>query len=161
MADMFRRLGLVAGAAALLAATGGCSRIRDHQGYLADQSLIDSVQAGIDNRESVQKTLGRPTFVGQFDESEWFYITRETRQFAFGTPKPAFQQVLAIRFDKAGNVAAVERTGLEKIATVSPSGDKTPTLGRDRGILSELFGNIGQVGSTAGNQGGGTADNPN
>ncbi len=51
---------------------------------------------------------------------------------------------------------------MEKVVSVSLNGDKTPTLGRNRGFFAELFGNIGRVGSVGGNApGGGTADNPN
>jgi len=66
--------------------------------------------------------------------------------------------VLEVRFDGAGNVASIGRTGLERVVDISPDGDKTPTLGRERGFFSELFGNIGRVGSVG--QGGSTADNP-
>jgi hypothetical protein len=31
------------------------------------------------------------------------------------------------------------------IASVDPSGDKTPTLGRQRSFFDELFGNIGTI----------------
>ena len=134
----------VAAVAALLAGAG-CTRIRDHKGYVADETLVASVQPGVDNRESVAKTLGRPTFVGQFDQNEWFYVSRDTRQLAFNAPEASAQTVLRVRFDAAGNVAAVTRTGLDKIASVSPEGDKTPTLGRNRGFFQELFGNIGAV----------------
>ncbi|HEX4873485.1 MAG TPA: hypothetical protein VFV06_01160, partial [Sphingorhabdus sp.] len=44
----------------------GCTQFRAHQGYIGDSVLISSVQAGVDNKDSVQGTLGRPTFVGQF-----------------------------------------------------------------------------------------------
>jgi hypothetical protein len=101
--------------------------------------------AGVDNRDSVAKTLGRPTFVGQFDQNEWFYVSRSTAQLAFNEPRPTAQTVLRVRFDEAGNVASVDRSGLEKIASISPEGDKTPTLGRERGFFQELFGNIGAV----------------
>ncbi len=36
---------------------GACSSIKDHRGYLVDQPLLDSVQPGIDNRQSVERTL--------------------------------------------------------------------------------------------------------
>lgn len=153
------RLAMVAVLVAATALTAGCTRIRDHKGYVADQMLIDTVQPGVDNRESVERTLGRPTFAAQFDSSTWYYVSRDTRQLAFSAPKPTQQLVLAVHFDAKGNVKSVERTGMEKIASINPEGDKTPTLGRDRGFLSELFGNIGRVGSVG--QGGGTADNPN
>ena len=152
------RLGLAVLLCTALASTA-CSRIRDHKGYVADSSLIGTVAPGVDNEESVAKTLGRPSFVGQFDPKTWYYVSRETRQFAFVNPKPTAQTVLAVHFDAAGNVATVERSGLEKVASISPEGDKTPTLGRERGFFSELFGNIGRVGSVS--QGGSTTDNPN
>ena len=144
--------------AVLLLGTG-CAQIRDHRGYIVDNSLIGTVQPGIDNRESVERTLGRPTFTGSFDDKSWYYVSRDTRQLAFANARPIKQTVLAVRFDAKGNVAAVERAGLEQVAKISPDGDKTPTLGRDRGFLGELFGNIGRVGSVS--QSGGTADNPN
>ncbi len=135
----------VAGLALALLAGSACTRIRDHKGYVADETLVASVQPGVDNRDSVAKTLGRPTFVGQFDVNDWYYVSRDTRQLAFNAPRASAQTVLRVRFDAAGNVAAVERSGLEKIASISPEGDKTPTLGRERGFFQELFGNIGAV----------------
>jgi outer membrane protein assembly factor BamE (lipoprotein component of BamABCDE complex) len=152
---------LIAGAAliALGFASGACSRVQGHQGFIADQALVDGVQAGIDNRESVVKTLGRPSFVGQFTPDEWFYLSRSTKQLAFANPKAVEQMVLRVRFDPAGNVVAVDKAGLEKIASISPDGDKTPTLGKERSFFQDLFGNIGQVGSVG--ESGGTADNPN
>jgi outer membrane protein assembly factor BamE (lipoprotein component of BamABCDE complex) len=137
---------------------GGCNQIRDRQGYLIDETLVAAVQPGVDNRESVQGTLGRPSFVGQFDQRDWYYVSRDTRQLAFNHPRAVAQTVLHVRFDDAGNVVSVDRTGLEKVASISPADAKTPTLGRNRGFFEELFGNIGQVGATGAR--GGTADNP-
>lgn len=153
-----RKYGTAALLVAALAASG-CAKVKGFQGYIADPTLVDSVQAGIDNRASVEKTLGRPTFVGQFDAADWYYVSRQTRQYSFATPKPSEQTVLRIRFDGAGNVAAVDKAGVERVASINPENDKTPTLGKDRSFFEELFGNIGQVGSVG--EGGGTADNPN
>jgi outer membrane protein assembly factor BamE (lipoprotein component of BamABCDE complex) len=154
---MMRALTLTIAASALVL-TGGCTRVRAQQGYIADESLIGTIKPGVDNRDSVQRTLGRPTFAGQFESGDWYYVSRQTRQIAFVNPRPTKQMVLRIRFDARGNVAAVDRTGLEKIASISPLGTKTPTLGKDRSFFEELFGNIGQVGSVG--RGGATADNP-
>ena len=154
------RTAALLGALAILGLTAGCARTRDHKGYVVDSTLIGTVQPSIDNRESVGRTLGRPTFAGQFDKDKtWYYVARDTKQIGFRTPKPVGQTVLAIHFDERGNVASVERTGLEKVASVSLYGDKTPTLGSKRGFFRELFGNIGRVGSVG--EAGGTADNPN
>jgi outer membrane protein assembly factor BamE (lipoprotein component of BamABCDE complex) len=139
--------------------SAGCTRIVDHQGFLADEPLITAIQPGVDNRDSVTGTLGRPTFVGQFDPRDWYYVSRNTRQLAFNMPRPHDQIVLHIRFDANGNVESVTRTGLELVSNISPSGDKTPTLGRHRSLFEELFGNLGAVGQ--GGRGAPSTDNPN
>ena len=148
-------LAAIAGAGLLAA---GCSPIREHQGYVVDPSLVSTIQPGVDNRDSVTGTLGRPTFVGQFDQRDWYYVSRETRQLAFNNPRPHENRVLHVRFDEAGNVVAVNKTGVEKVASIKPMDDKTPTLGRKRGFFQELFGNIGAVGAAG--QSTNTADNP-
>ena len=139
-------------ASALALALGACASIKDHRGYLVDGSLLDSVMPGVDNRASVERMLGRPSFISQFGRQDWYYVSTNTRQAAFTAPHAKEQLMVHIMFDEKGNVAAVERTGMEKVARIDPDGDKTPTLGRNRSFLEDLFGNIGQVG--AGGQGG-------
>ena len=143
-----------------LAATllSGCTAIREHRGYIVDPVLVAAVQPGVDNRESVQSTLGRPTFTGQFDQRDWYYVSRETSQRAFNNPRPVEQTVLHIRFSQSGTVEEVNRTGLELARAINPSGDRTPTLGSERSFFEDIFGNIGAVGQRG--QGGQTADNP-
>jgi outer membrane protein assembly factor BamE (lipoprotein component of BamABCDE complex) len=154
----FTKAVLLAAALGAGVTAGGCTRTVDMQGHVLDDALVAAVQPGVDNRDSVAGTLGRPTFVGQFDQRDWYYVSRQTKRLAFASPKPTQQTVLHVRFDEAGNVVAVERTGLERVASINPMGDKTPTLGRDRSFFEELFGGIGQVGSTG--QSGQTTDNP-
>lgn len=137
----------------LLLGAGACTPVRGHQGYIVDADLVNSVQPGVDNRQSVQATLGRPSFVGQFDQSEWFYIARDSRNLAFNNPKVHDQLTLKISFDQAGVVRAVGKGGVEQVASISPSDKSTPTLGRNKSFFQELFGNIGSVG--AGGPGGG------
>ncbi len=148
------RLGMLAGLAVLAA---GCASIRDHRGYLVDATLVDSVQPGIDNRQSVEHTLGRPTFVSQFGDKSWFYVSQETGQKPFKRARTRDQSILRVRFDEAGNVAGVDRAGMEKVARLDPDGHKTPTLGRNRTFIEDLFGNIGSVGAPGMGPGGGGA----
>lgn len=152
------RKAAVAAALSMALLGSACTRIQDRQGYLLDETLITSIQPGVDNKDSVAATLGRPSFVGQFDDQDWYYVSRNTKQLAFAMPRPDAQTVLRVRFDEAGNVASVERSGLEQVASIDPSDKETPTLGRNRSFFQELFGNIGTVGATG--QAGETADNP-
>ncbi|MEA3053782.1 MAG: hypothetical protein QOG72_2685 [Sphingomonadales bacterium] len=150
---------LIAVAAAL--ATGGCAKTQDLQGYIVDETLVSAVQPGIDNKDSVQNTLGRPTFTSTFDQNDWYYVSRRTKNFAYNFPRVSEQTVLHVRFDAAGNVASVERKGLEQVVSIDPMRDKTPTLGRHKSIWDELFGNIGAVGApgTGGPSGGPNSPN--
>ncbi len=153
--------------AAVAIALSGCTQLRTHQGYIVDQTLLDSVSIGIDNKASVERTLGRPTFSSQFgmadgrpsivtpeQATDWYYLSRQTRQLAFATPRATDQLLLRVRFDATGNVVALDRTGVETVARISPESDKTPTLGREKSFFEELFGNIGSVGAPGAGAGG-------
>jgi len=138
---------LTAACGAALLGTGACAPLRGYQGYVVDADLVNSVQPGVDNRESVLATLGKPTLTSQFNQGEWYYVGRNTRNYAFNNPKPREQTTLRISFDAQGNVTEVTRTGVEQVASINPSNKKTPTLGRERGFFEDLFGNIGTVGA--------------
>ena len=147
-------LGLVA-VAAMAVLASGCSSIRDHRGYLVDSALIDSVAPGVDNQTSVERALGRPTFISQFGEKSWYYVSQDTSQTAFRRPQTRDQTVLRVRFDPAGKVIGIDKAGMERVARLDPDGHKTETLGRNRGFLEDLFGNIGSVGAPGVGDGGG------
>lgn len=146
------RVAFVAAMGALVM-TGGCTPLRGHQGYVIDPDLVNSVQPGVDNRQTVAKVLGKPTFTSPFNEGEWFYVSRDTRYFAYNLPKPKVQTVLRIRFDDKGVVSKVDRTGVDQVASITPYSKITPTLGRKRSFFRDVFGNIGAVGAGANPQG--------
>lgn len=158
-ARYWRRLAaaaLLAGVAVVLPA---CSAIRESRGYIDDPLLTNTVQPGIDNQQSVEGTLGRPTFSSQFGAPTWYYVSSITGQRPFTRPRIREHSVLAVRFDDAGKVIGVDRSGVDKVVFLDPNGNKTPTLGRERGFLEDLFGNIGQVGG-GGLPGGGGPGGP-
>lgn len=134
-------------ALALVALAAGCTSIRTHRGYVVDETLLQAVQPGLDNQASVEGTLGRPTFTSQFGEPTWYYVSSFTEQKPFNSPKITNHTVLAVTFDEAGNVTSAERSGIDQVARITPDSAETPTLGRERGFLEDLFGNIGQVGA--------------
>ncbi len=165
MTGRVNRMPLTGAVAALLLTSivaSGCTQLRSHKGYIGDRVLIDSIQSGVDTRESVQATLGRPTFTSQFTRGNetptWYYYSRDTRQLAFARPSPTAQTVLVVQFEDNGTVSSVRDLGMDQIASIDPWGEETPTLGRNINFFDELFGNIGQVGATG--EAGTTADNP-
>ncbi|AZI38187.1 putative small protein A [Caenibius tardaugens NBRC 16725] len=144
----FGRIGLVAALAAATL-TAGCTTIKDKRGYVAEDVLLNSVQPGIDNKSSVEGSLGRPTFASKFGADTWYYVTSDTRQKPFRSPKIKDHSVFAVHFDPRGNVISTERSGMERVVKLDPEGDKTPVLGKDRSFFEDLFGNIGAVGAAA------------
>lgn len=147
-------------ALALLAVTAACAPVRSHQGYIVDADLANSVQPGVDNKESVLATLGKPSIAGQFNDRDWYYVARDARNFAFRNPRPSSQLTLQISFDERGTVSAIRRGGKEQVASVNPWGKSTPTLGKKRGFFEDLFGNIGAVGAPGAGGGAGGRDTP-
>lgn len=140
------RIALAIAGAALV---GGCVGMRDHRGAVIDTELVSAIQPAVDNKTSVAATLGRPTFEGQFSDNDWYYVSRDTKTVAFRNPAVQKQTVVHVRFDAAGNVVSVEQTGKELVANIDPVDDKTPTLGRDKSLFEDLFGNIGTLGTAA------------
>jgi outer membrane protein assembly factor BamE (lipoprotein component of BamABCDE complex) len=148
-------IGLAASVATI--GIGGCAPLRSHQGYVIDVDLVNSVQPGVDDRQSVLATLGTPTFTSQFGKGQWFYIARDSRNYAYTKPKPTNEIALRISFDDKGTVTRIDRTGIDQVASIKPDKKTTPTLGRKRSFFQDLFGNIGTVGvpgGTAPDQGG-------
>ena len=141
------RMAMAAASALLLS---GCAGVLAHKGAVIDPQLATSIQPGVDNKASIEKLLGRPSFTGQFNQNDWYYLSRDTKQIAFRNPRVRQQTVLLVRFDQAGNVVAVNRTGKEYVAGLDPASRKTPTLGRQRSFFDELFGGIGTMGVPGG-----------
>lgn len=148
--DMTRgliKLSTIAVAPLLFAA---CSSNLAHKGAVIEPQFASAIQPGVDNKQSVQKVMGTPTITGQFTPDDWYYISRDTNQLAFRNPRVTRQLVMLVRFDRAGNVSSVERTGKELDLNVNPTARYTQTLGRKQSFLEELLGGIGSVNSTGG-----------
>ncbi|WP_293987135.1 outer membrane protein assembly factor BamE [Sphingomonas sp.] len=143
-----------------LTLAAGCAPLRSHQGYIIDADLVNSVQPGVDNRNSVLQTLGKPSFASQFNTGDWYYIARDSRNLAYLKPKAKSQITLKISFTQTGVVQDITRTGVERVASINPYGKTTPTLGRKRSFFEELFGNIGTVGAQGAGKGGGDDSQP-
>ena len=140
----FLKAPTVAVAAVLIA---GCAAVHAHKGAVLDTQLVSSIQPGIDNQASVEKLLGRPTFTGAFVPADWIYVARDTTQLAFRNPRVTRQSTLIVHFDRAGNVASVQRSGKELALGLEPSKRKTPTMGKKKSFFEDLFGGIGSVNS--------------
>lgn len=143
------RAAAIAISLALLAA---CAPTVNVQGFVPDEEQLASVQTGVDSKDAVVSKLGSPSTIAAFDDNTWIYFSKKTETFAFYEPKVIEQHVVAINFDPDGRVAEVKRFTLEDGRLIDPVTRKTPTHGRELGVLEQLFGNIGRfnTGSNAG-----------
>lgn len=137
-----------------LLVTSGCTRIRENKGYVADEQLISAVQPGVDNRQSVERMLGRPTLTGQNADDTWYYVSRKTEQLAFLWPEASEHDVLVVHFTPTGAVESIERLNKGSLVDVNPASETTPTRGREYGFWEQLVGNLGRFsgGPGAGSQ---------
>ncbi|MDX2234923.1 MAG: outer membrane protein assembly factor BamE [Hyphomonadaceae bacterium] len=138
-------LGKVAALALLAGAVSACNPIRDTHGFSAVTEDQKNVEVGVDTKSTVLARLGTPSTQSAFDETAWYYISTVQERYAFYMPRTVGREVLVVKFDADGKVSNVERFGMEKGQVIAYSDDKTPTRGRELGIVEQIFGNIGNT----------------
>jgi outer membrane protein assembly factor BamE (lipoprotein component of BamABCDE complex) len=131
-------------AIALVIALGACEPRLDTHGFMPNPELIAQIEPGVQDKAEVAEVLGTPSTVATFDQSIWYYITQQSRRFAFFKPEIVDQQVLVVKFDDADVVSEVNRYTIEDGLIVDPVTRKTPTVGKELTLLQQLFGNIGR-----------------
>ena len=72
----------------------------------------------------MEGALGRPTYISEYGDKTWYYISNITKRKPFVRPRTHEQTVLAVTFDAAGNVATVNRSGMENVTFLRPDGDE-------------------------------------
>ncbi len=133
--------------AALALALAACGpRISNH-GYVAVPGALAQLEAGVHDRQAVDRLLGTPSATALFGGETWFYIGIAREEFAFYRPDAVSQTVTAIAFDDDGTVREVVSFDMADAAAIEPVERVTPTYGRQLGLLEQLFGNLGRVGN--------------
>ncbi|WP_262695051.1 outer membrane protein assembly factor BamE [Kordiimonas aquimaris] len=130
-------------------ALSACGDGRAVRGYVFDPQLADAIQPGVDNRISVESTLGTPTIKATFDDSTWYYVSTQVRIRPVFWPDPKEHRVLVVGFNDRGVVSSVNNLGLEDMREIEPVGDKTPTKGRRLNFFEQIFGSIGRFSGQA------------
>lgn len=123
---------------------GGCAKTINHRGYLIDEDVVSEIRPGVDNRASVSAAMGTPSVKPAFDDSTWFYVSQTQESWAFFKPDLTAHEVIAVSFDSAGNVSAIDRMGMDTIHSVNHVDRTTPTRGKELGFFEQIFSNIGR-----------------
>jgi len=131
---------LLAAAIVVLASCSG--QFRNH-GYLPDETALGDIAVGVDTRDVLDQAIGVPTMSGLRSSGGYYYIRSRVQHATYNAPVVVERNVVAISFDENDVVQNIARYSLEdgKVVTLSQrvtnSGDVT------RGIVSQLFSNIG------------------
>ena len=140
-----RTIAIALGATMISAAVmGGCAKTINHRGYLIDEDVVSEIRPGVDNKASVTAALGTPSVRPTFDDDTWFYVSRTQEHWAFLRPDVTEHQVIVVAFDQSGNVASIERLGLDDTRDIDMVDKKTPTRGKELGFFEQIFSNIGR-----------------
>lgn len=128
----------------LAGALVACAPTVDIAGYVPNETMIAEIVPGETTRETVLTVLGSPSSTATFDTDSWYYISRTTETLAFFDATVLDQTVLAVDFDEVGVVTGLRRYTLDDARDIVPADGRTPTRGRELGLLEQLIGNIGR-----------------
>ena len=128
-----------------LAALASCSPVLRNHGYVPSEEELALIEVGVDTRETVSATLGRPSGQGLLNDVGWFYVQSRWKQSGALAAKEIDRQVVSITFTEEGKVENVERFGLENGQVVAISRRVTDSNIKGVGFLRQLLGNIGRL----------------
>ncbi len=127
----------------LILIVGACSATYQDHGYVPTDTDLEEIIVGIDNRDSVAESIGRPTSFGVLEAGNWYYTQSRWRNFAYKAPQIIDRQVLAISFADDGTVENIERFTLEDGRVVPLSRRVTDINIKGITFLRQLLGNLG------------------
>ena len=122
-----------------------CTPIFSNHGYIPTDEDLAVLQVGIDTRDTVAATVGRPAASDLLGDEAWYYVQSRWKTIGVAAPVEIDREVVAITYAVNGTVANIERFGLEKGRIVPLSRRVTTTNIRGRGVLAQIFGNIGKL----------------
>ena len=129
----------------LTLAIAACTPIFSNHGYIPTDDDLAVLQVGVDTRETVSATVGQPAASDLLGDEAWYYVQSRWKTVGAAAAVEIDRQVVAITFDPNGTVANIERFGLEQGRIVPLSRRVTTTNIRGRGVLAQIFGNIGKL----------------
>ncbi|MEM1430226.1 MAG: outer membrane protein assembly factor BamE [Pseudomonadota bacterium] len=134
---------------ALALCLAACSPMVRNHGYVPTDADLAEIVVGIDDRTSVEDTVGTPSAAGFLNDDGYFYVAQSVRQTGWREPEVISREIVAISFDDSGTVRNIERFGLEDGNVVALSRRVTDSSVQGVGFLRQLVGNVGRIDTTA------------
>jgi len=121
-----------------------CSPLVQNHGYVPPESALSGLELGVDTRDEVIATVGRPTTTGLLNDNTLYYVQSRFERLGFRAPEEVDRQVLAISFRPNGTLGTIERFGLEEGRVVPLNRRTTDEVFADRTFINQLLGNVGR-----------------
>jgi outer membrane protein assembly factor BamE (lipoprotein component of BamABCDE complex) len=125
-------------------ALGGCGKFSEtfQRGYVLQEGSLEQIPIGA-TQEQVLIVLGTPSTVATVNGEAFYYISQKTqRGAAFMPQKVVDQRVIAVYFDKDRRVRRLANYGLKDGKIFDFVSQTTPTGGKERNFLGNLFKNL-------------------
>jgi len=143
MSGMTKRFAQAA-AGVVLAIGVACSPIYEDHGYVPLPADLQTVQVGVDTRDTVKEKVGDPSTSGVVNEGDYYWVRSRLRTIGPAKPQVVEREIVAISFDGGGRVANVERYGLKDGRAVQLSRRVTSSSTDNKSFLRQLLGNLGR-----------------
>lgn len=126
-----------------LLALAGCSATYRNSGYVPTDADLAEIAVGVDDRASVEDSVGRPVSQGVIADRAWYFVGTRWEYFAYRAPEAIDRQVVAISFDDGGTVRNIERFTLADGEVISLNRRVTDSNIEGVSLIRQLLGNIG------------------
>ncbi len=122
-----------------------CAATFNNHGYIPPEEDLTAIQPGIDTRDSVALSVGRPSAAGVIRDEAWFYTAYRVRNYAYRAPQIIERDIVAISFADDGVVQNIERFALEDGQVVQLSRRVTESSVREISFLRQILANFGRI----------------
>jgi len=86
---------------AVLLLLSACSEIIRNHGYVPPEGDLNALIVGVDTRDTLAASIGRPSTSGVVQDQSWYYIGSQVRHFGARKPEEINREVVAISFNGA------------------------------------------------------------
>ncbi len=129
-----------------LLSLSGCAIFSDephYRGVAVSDHDLKELTPGLSQQADVQAVLGPPTFVEQFNQNNWDYVSQVTRMRIARTEGVQNQHVVVVTFDNNGVLQSITEKNKADAVHVAMDGNHTPVPGGHAGFIRMLVGGVG------------------
>ena len=119
-------------------------------GNLPDADTISILKIGQDDKNSVSKILGEPSFKGSLGDIAYYYVGSLKSKIAFLKSNVMEQYILELKFSKSNKLKNIYFYDKSLSTDVAMSSLESQTDGTKQSFLQQILGNFGVPGMKRG-----------